>query len=168
MTKCLKSLDEFDCQTLHDELFSKRYEGTCTWLFDDERYSDWLEDNSKQLLWISGKPGSGKSVLSAVLTQELVGHGHDDHNQVSSIAYFFCKGTDERLRTDSAILRNLLSQVLYQNPFTFQHFEKERDYQKHQENTRWTTGMLWRIFEQIWTDNTLGHMYFIIDAIGIL
>jgi len=163
--KCLKSLDVSisDCQSRRDELLAKRHADTCTWFFADTKYRDWVEDDNNQVLWIPGAPGSGKSVLSAILTKEMANHG-------KSVAYFFCKGTDERLRSDSAILKHLLAQVLEEDPWTLHHFEKEPDYQKDQQKTNWKSGMLWRIFERIWTDSNLksasGRMCLIIDAIG--
>jgi nucleoside-triphosphatase THEP1 len=164
--KCLKSLDVSisDCRSRRDELLAKRHADTCTWFFADTKYRDWVEDASDNnlLLWIPGAPGSGKSVLSAILTEEMASHGNN-------VAYFFCKDTDERLRSDSAILKHLLAQVLEQDPWIFHHFENEPDYRKDQEKTNWTSGMLWRIFEQIWTDSNLTPRRttcLIIDAIG--
>ena len=151
-----------DCQSRRDELLAKRHADTCKWFLDDARYRDWIEDDNNLLLWIPGAPGSGKSVLSAILTEDMANHG-------TSVAYFFCKDTNERLRSDSAILKHLLAQVLEQDPWTFHHFEKEPDYRKDQKKTNWTSGMLWRIFEQIWTDTNLkpGRTCLVIDAIGI-
>src|SRR4051812_33371683 len=40
---------------------------TCGWLFQGSRYQDWLDSQqlkrSRGLLWIKGKPGSGKPTL---------------------------------------------------------------------------------------------------------
>jgi hypothetical protein len=167
--KCLKSLDVSisDCRSRRDELLAKRHSDTCTWFFADTKYRDWVEDDNL-LLWIPGIPGSGKSVLSAILTEEMANRRENSYNEGSPVAYFFCKATDERLRSDSAILKHLLAQVLEQDPWAFRHFENESDYRKDQENTNWKSGMLWRVFERIWTDYNLkaGRMCLIIDAIG--
>ena len=171
--KCLKSLDVSisDCRSRRDELLAKRHADTCTWFFADTKYRNWIDDDNNLLLWIPGAPGSGKSVLSAILTKEMASHGNlkNSYSEGSSVAYFFCKGTDERLRSDSAILKHLLAQVLEEDPWTFYHFENEPDYRKDRGKTNWTSGMLWRIFEQIWADSNLkpGRTWLIIDAIGI-
>jgi len=91
-----------------------------------------VEDDNNFLLWIPGAPGSGKSVLSAILTKEMANHGKNGYSEGSSVAYFFSKGTDERLRSDSAILKHLLAQILEQDPWTFHHSENEPDYRKDQ------------------------------------
>ncbi|KAF2228067.1 nucleoside phosphorylase domain-containing protein, partial [Elsinoe ampelina] len=43
----------------------KRSEGTCQWIFQDENYQSWCEQGG--LLWLSGKPGAGKSTLMKAL-----------------------------------------------------------------------------------------------------
>ncbi|KAH8995250.1 hypothetical protein EDB86DRAFT_2923093 [Lactarius hatsudake] len=43
------------------------YEGTATWFFQGKKFEDWTSIGS--LLWIHGKPGSGKSVLWFVVSQ---------------------------------------------------------------------------------------------------
>jgi len=155
-----------NCQTRRDELLAKRHADSCTWFFADTRYRDWVEDGDKPLLWILGGPGCGKSVLTAILTEEMTNHGKTGYSEGPSVAYFFCRGTDERLRSDSAILKHLLAQILERDPWMFHHFEKESDYQKNQDKTNWTSGMLWRVFKQIWTDDKPGRTCLIIDAIG--
>jgi hypothetical protein len=111
-------------------------------LFTDTRYRDWVEDDDKPSLRIPGTPGSGKSVLAAILTEEMANHGKNAYSERSSVAYFFCRGTDECLRSDPAILKHLLTQVLDKDPWIFHRFEKEPDYRKDQEKTYWTSGML--------------------------
>jgi len=135
--ECLNSLDASisDCRTRRDELLAQRRADTCTWFFADTGYRDWAEDD-KLLLWIPGAPGSGKSVLSAILTEEMAKHGNSGYSERSSIAYFFFRGTDKRLRSDSAILKHLLTQVLNQDPWMFHHFEKLSE--RSRENT-WDT-----------------------------
>ncbi|KAL1964900.1 hypothetical protein VTN77DRAFT_6253 [Rasamsonia byssochlamydoides] len=45
--------------------------GTCQWLLTHQVYRDWLNGSSSQLLWISGGPGKGKTMLAIYLTKEL-------------------------------------------------------------------------------------------------
>jgi hypothetical protein len=168
--KCLKSLDVSisDCRSRRDELLAKRHADTCTWFFADTKFRDWVEDDDNLLLWIPGAPGSGKSVLSAILTKEMANQGENGYREGSSVAYFFCKGTDQRLRSDSAIMKHLLAQVLDQDPWIIHHFEDEPDYRKDREKTKWTSGMLWRVFGHIWSGymSNPRRLCLIIDAIG--
>ncbi|KAF8538736.1 hypothetical protein BDD12DRAFT_740077, partial [Trichophaea hybrida] len=97
----------------------KRNDDTCTWLLKDQRYMEWMENESKTTLWIHGGPGCGKSVLSAFLAEEL---GRSSLFKRYSVIYFFCDDKDERLKTGQAVLTNLLTQILKRSPNALSHF----------------------------------------------
>jgi hypothetical protein len=84
------------------------------------------------------------------------------------MAYFFCDDKDERLRTESAVLLNLLSQLLKQDPHVLVHFLAESEYDVHKERTSWNFGMLWRVFDRIVRDDGARAICVIIDALGML
>ncbi|KAF8252056.1 hypothetical protein K440DRAFT_504999, partial [Wilcoxina mikolae CBS 423.85] len=99
-----------DYESFRDELLLRRHEGTCKWILEDPRYRTWartdVDGQSQSILWISGDPGCGKSVLSSFLTKEIIrGKVASGHR---SMAYFFCDDKDERLRTAHAVLANIL------------------------------------------------------------
>jgi hypothetical protein len=56
-------------------------------------------------LWISGKPGYGKSVLTASIIRDLKAKG-------AITVYFFCRSEDDSKRTFASILRTWLWQLL--------------------------------------------------------
>ena len=45
----------------------RQLDGTCHWLTDDTEYKSWRAgaDGAPKLLWLSGKPATGKSTLAA-------------------------------------------------------------------------------------------------------
>jgi hypothetical protein len=90
------------------ELLSRRHVGTCQWVFDREEYKSWSA-RSSPMLWIYGKPGSGKSVCTATIVEHL-------RTQHSIVAYFFCKLGDETKNNLESILRTWLWQILKQAP----------------------------------------------------
>ncbi len=63
---CLTSL-HFHSSNNRGQRLEKPTIGTCSWLFSEKRYMDWLDNQNQTdscgLLWIKGKPGSGKSTL---------------------------------------------------------------------------------------------------------
>jgi len=62
---------------------------------------------------------------------------------------------------------NLLTQLLKQVPDVIAHFLVEHEYTTDKEKTVWTFAMLWRVFERIINDPHRGHVYILIDALGI-
>ncbi|KAF8497508.1 hypothetical protein F5888DRAFT_1698521 [Russula emetica] len=54
-----------DASMNHNIAYKGHYKGTAAWFFQDDIFSQWK--SSPSLLWIHGKPGSGKSVLWFVI-----------------------------------------------------------------------------------------------------
>jgi hypothetical protein len=165
LCECLKSLNESDYESYRDKRHRKRHVGTCSWIFSNTDYRYWLENDDGPVVWIHGGPGFGKSVLSAVLSKELK---HICFDQECSVAYFFYDDKDIHLKTSTALLTNVLAQLLRQNPKALIHFSNEPVYNIDKGKTAWAFGMLWRVFRRIVNDAKLKPMFVIIDAIGIL
>jgi hypothetical protein len=165
LCECLKSLNESNRTDKH---YRRRHAGTCSWIFSNTNYRYWLENDDSPIVWIHGGPGFGKSVLSAVLSKELVRDQHICFNQECSVAYFFCDDKDIHLKTSTALLKNVLAQLLRQNPKALIHFSREPVYNVDKEKTAWEFGMLWRVFSCIVNDATLKPMFVVIDALGML
>lgn len=63
-------------ESLEDDLFNAeeaRLDGTCEWFANRDSYCSWLNPGSPSLniLWVSGKPAAGKTVLSGFIINEL-------------------------------------------------------------------------------------------------
>jgi hypothetical protein len=166
--ECLTSLKETKYEAHRDNRFRKRHEGTCSWIFSHQNYRCWLENVYDPILWIHGGPGFGKSVLSAVLSKEIISDQYLSFNQECSVAYFFFDDKDDRLKSSYALLSNVLSHLLRQNPKALIHFSNEQVYKIKKVETEWTVEMRWRVFRRIVNDEKLKPMFVIIDALGML
>ena len=152
---------QFDCETYRETILLKKHENTCAWLFDDPRYKAW-NDGDSPVLWIHAGPGSGKSVLSSVISKELTS---DDRDAMT--AYFFFDDKDDRIRTAQAALQNLLAQILKQDPSgVYEHFLEESEFAINGSSTAWSFGMLWRVLVRVINDETLRPLTLVIDALG--
>src|SRR5437016_684496 len=60
-------------------------EGTCKWILQHQKYKDWFNASQSALLWVSGEPGCGKTVLASFLIDEL-----QTRLPNTTICYFFC------------------------------------------------------------------------------
>jgi ankyrin repeat protein len=88
-------------------------DNTCAWLLKHQNYSSWLGQRYG-LLWIKGKPGSGKSTLMDTVLrnveQQAPVHGF-------KVASFFFHGRGSPMqKTPIGLFRSLLHQILGQIP----------------------------------------------------
>lgn len=97
----------------------KRVPATCEWIKDNELYKSWLHSSTAQLLWISGGPGKGKTILSIFLTEELENMVREDDE--AELLFYFCGNQDHMRNTPVAILRGLLYQIIAQQPNMAKH-----------------------------------------------
>ncbi|CRK25942.1 hypothetical protein BN1708_014374, partial [Verticillium longisporum] len=103
-----------DPQVDRERVISKKGERTpktCEWIKGHELFKKWLTKKSDlSLLWISGGPGMGKTMLSVFLTFELERLFAATENQV---LYYFCSHDDAHGNSAAAILRGLICQLLH-------------------------------------------------------
>ncbi|KAK6511002.1 hypothetical protein TWF506_010088 [Arthrobotrys conoides] len=86
---------------------SKSQQGTGNWIFNFIDFKSWESTPSvKPILWCSGIPGSGKSVLTASITKHLI----EKHSKVT--AFFFCDFEQKSSLQWETIFRSLLRQLL--------------------------------------------------------
>ncbi|KFY08735.1 hypothetical protein V492_05960 [Pseudogymnoascus sp. VKM F-4246] len=139
-----------------------RVDGTCEWIKTNELYNLWLQSYS-QLLWISGGPGKGKTMLSIFLATELEQIAKESPG-VSFLQYF-CDNKDEKRNTAVAIARGLVFQLLELHPKLIGHILPSFKIQKESLFTASSFGTLWRIFESMVRDPILGTTYCILDGL---
>ena len=93
----------------HQEI-RKAFPGSCTWIFHNESYQKWINED-RGLLWIKGKPGSGKStvikrILDSFAKQKAFGQ--------IQLYFFFHRRGDPLQYTQLGMLRTILYQLLSQ------------------------------------------------------
>ncbi|KAH9019709.1 hypothetical protein EDB84DRAFT_610969 [Lactarius hengduanensis] len=82
------------------------HEGTASWLTRGDPFKAWRADGC--LLWVHGKPGSGKSILSSVIIHDI----EDVCNAgFASMAYFYFDFKDTGKQDSRALLSSLLIQL---------------------------------------------------------
>ncbi|KAH8985186.1 hypothetical protein EDB92DRAFT_1950202 [Lactarius akahatsu] len=144
----------------HNIMCSSQHERTSAWLFKEVTYEEW--ESKGPLLWIHGKPGSGKSVLCSAIIQHIVALRDAG---LASIAYFYFDFRD----TDKKHRRNLLCSLLiqlsaYSNPCCeiLYRIYSERGQGTQQPNDDTLKNCLWEMFSVTSTQHPI---YIIMDAI---
>jgi WD40 repeat protein len=94
--------DELECQSL-------RLSETCDWILERESFEEWRSASTSKTFWLRGRPGAGKSVLSAHIISHLQESGHD------CCFYFFVHG-DNTKATINVFLRSMAWQMAMQHP----------------------------------------------------
>lgn len=119
---CLESLGFPEMNTRKTAIASPT-ERTCTWLLDNDVFNTWLyrKDMEKHegLLWIEGKPGSGKSTILKEVSRRVIGQLVPEGCCLATF-FFNAKGT-ELERNKLGMLRSLLFQILR---YRFKHLER--------------------------------------------
>ena len=114
---------------------STKTAGTCDWIFSHSTYCEWLENGG--LLWINGRPGTGKSTLMHSLLEEQA-KGSKKSRLVASY-FFHARARGEQLRHSKiGVLRSLLHQILSYDSRLLSRFLEETQFEerlKGNENT---------------------------------
>ncbi|KAF4968988.1 hypothetical protein FSARC_3642 [Fusarium sarcochroum] len=103
----LEWISDIDFGAQQTDTLSKWQPGTGQWLLDSDEFQKWAREKSEILL-CPGIPGSGKTILTSLVIEQLTYRFRKD--QKTGIAYIYC---DFRRRSTQQS-RNLLASILKQ------------------------------------------------------
>lgn len=107
----------FDIQDSRHENIKTALKTTCEWFRTDDYYLRWLDPALYQdhhgFLWISGKPGSGKSTLMKFLLSDAV-KTSDGQAGTAVVSFFFNARGTEIEKSTLGLYRSLLFQIFTQ------------------------------------------------------
>ncbi|RMJ19779.1 hypothetical protein CDV36_000584 [Fusarium kuroshium] len=159
LRRCKNDLFVSEPRSVRTELLNTKgslTEGTCQWILHNETYRSWLEAQDSGLLWISGGPGRGKTMLSIFLTQEW-------ESLPDCVFYVFCG--DKATSDEVTIMRSLLYQVLSQVPSMVDHVGDCLGTGERTKHTLSSRGDLWAIFTSMLKDPRLGPVLGLVDGL---
>ncbi|KAG5657351.1 hypothetical protein KAF25_005915 [Fusarium avenaceum] len=100
--------------------------GTCAWLVQEsDRFKAW-ERNPKSFLWLNGKAGSGKSILSSSVIKYFKDRYEQDPE--TALAYFFFSFGSLEQQKVSVMLSSLVRQLCASRPDTPPPIKRFDDY----------------------------------------
>jgi nucleoside-triphosphatase THEP1 len=162
---CLRDLqttnprhDKYRIETDKGGLLKDAY----SWILDHADFKRWRYEQESQLLWIKGDPGKGKTMLLCGIIDELTKSALD----TTTISFFFCQASDERINRATAVLRGLIFMLVDQQPSLLSHIRRQYDKTGKQvfvDVNAWEA--LSEILTSILEDQQLQTTYLVIDAV---
>lgn len=140
-----------------------------SWILENDQFKVWLDDDDPQgrLLWITGDPGKGKTMLICGILDELASHTRKKNPESKRLlSYFFCQGTDLRINTAVAVLRGLLYLLIDQQPSLISHVKSKYDIagkSLFEDANAWTA--LSQILIHVLQDTSIDDTILVIDAL---
>lgn len=113
---------EWDC----GDMLAYRHETSCEWIKQDSCFHQWYE-GSARLLWVTGEAGTGKSMISASITQFLRDESSRKGRKRAKpiILSVFCQeGLPASHRDAKAVFRNLMLQMARRDKAALKTFRK--------------------------------------------
>ena len=114
---CVSWLELNTQEQEQESLFERRAEAreaaTCDWILTHPKLRSWLDpDHSRPVLWLKGKPGSGKTTLTTFITV------HAEIPPESLMLYCLCTRTMVEAQVDPCLfaLRVMVTQILRRRP----------------------------------------------------
>ena len=132
------------------------------WVLDNEDFQRWRTDDQSRLLWVTGDPGKGKTMLLCGIIDEIQGEG----SSTEPLSYFFCQATDSRINTATAVLRGLIYLLIKQCPSLISHVRARYDQAGSglfEDTNAWVA--LSDIFANMIQDPKLKNAYLVVDAL---
>jgi hypothetical protein len=115
-------LDMVRLQDCKGPLIKECYE----WIFEHPDFTAWRKRDRNSVLWVSGEPGKGKTMLVMGIIHVL-SQLKSDVNPIY-VSYFFCERADPRLNSATAVLRGLIYMMVMERPEVLAHVEDKYNF----------------------------------------
>ena len=108
----IKWLPSVEFQHIHNDRLARVTTGTGDWFQNHGSYQSWKTTSAHtDLLWVTGKPGCGKSILAALTWVEL----KTLQKYRTTVARFYCDSSNPERSSYSYLLTTLLKQISSQS-----------------------------------------------------
>ena len=148
-----------DFSNQHTDFISRRQKGTGEWLLDSREYTEWRSGTHPTLL-CHGIPGAGKTMMSAIIVEDL--WKHFGHHTEYAIAYAYCSYKRQNEQTLVNLLATLVRQLLQERIVSFDALQSL--YQRHvHRNTRPSVDELRSLLYIV--AETYSRVFIVVDAL---
>ncbi|KAL2890623.1 Vegetative incompatibility protein HET-E-1 [Ceratocystis lukuohia] len=160
--KCLSDLCNTDPSTDKKDIESRKgglLRESYRWILSHENFQQFRKESESPILWIKGDPGKGKTMLVCGIIDEL------EQTNPTSLSYFFCQATNDRVNTATSVLRGLIYRLARQNPHLTKHVRDKYDYNQNLFTSPGAWHELCEILTSMLIDPSLKNAILIVDAL---
>jgi hypothetical protein len=140
----------------HRSNLQLHHPGTCLWFIDGSAFRDWCTSLSSRL-WISGIPGAGKTVLSALAIDSALVNS----SKTKVVIFYYCSHQDDRSRLLTGILSCLIGQLARHNEERLAMVQANFERSGHVDTPTWVN-------DESDLTNLLESMFLCFDEVSIL
>lgn len=167
VSECLQTL-EFDHISPHGEQVGDALVQTNQWLWSHARFKRWDEEGG--LLWIYGRPGSGKSVLAKTILRKFEnssdGKAHPERLLICD--WFYNSNGGDVGTADSFMLRSVLRKILTRSEHLFdevKHHYRSLFDDRSASGVTWTTAALGDLLLEVAASATAPDTLILVDGL---
>jgi hypothetical protein len=162
--QCLKDLfitDPRDDMKRIERTKGGLLEDSYQWIFENTKYQEWHNNDRNRLLWLSGDPGKGKTMLLCGIIQELMRQPGPN-----LMTFFFCQATILSNSDYVSVLRSLIWLLADQQPSLISYIRNSYD---NTGKALFDGANAWyklsQIFGDMLCDSKLPPVYIVVDAL---
>ncbi|KAJ5197517.1 hypothetical protein N7449_007996 [Penicillium cf. viridicatum] len=159
--KCVQLFRQSNSYENQKSRTPKRVLETGKWFLENDKFLDWRKNEGPDLLWLSAKPGSGKSVLAKTIIDE--GLAILSHQKQSAVCYFFFKDISPYQRSAVSAISAILHQLFSAFPSLVKH--ALMPYHLNGKDLLHLFDEMFGILCQAATDPTVGRVVCVLDAL---
>ncbi|KAJ5154427.1 uncharacterized protein N7500_009866 [Penicillium coprophilum] len=107
-------LDDLSSHTFlatQKDKFGKRHDGTCQWVLNSETFQRWSNGTENSTLWCCGDPGSGKTILTSIIIDDIY---EKTRGTDTALAFIYCNYKDTNTHSELALLSSIARQLIAQ------------------------------------------------------
>ncbi|KAM0806593.1 putative NACHT domain-containing protein [Seiridium cardinale] len=159
--KCIALFSTYGVDDYHRQLPSP-VKGTFHWILSHPLFMEWMKESGPLLLWLTGHPGTGKTVMSSFLAEHIERtHGATGAEGVACV--YFCDDKISKQRDAKGILLGVIFQIVRRHRSLVRHIRRNLDIQGP--SLVQSVAALWKLFLDLVKDPLAQVVYVILDAL---
>lgn len=152
---------QYDPSEYRQKRLSGPAQGTCLWIVTHPLFVSWHSGTGPALLWLTGRAGCGKTILSLFVAGWLEDSAKSHIS--ANVCIYFCNDTITTQKTANSVLTGIIFQLVDRCRSLVKHLRKA--FQAKQHNLLNDFERLWEIFKDMVGDPKCGPAIIVIDAL---